>query len=57
MHQYIEEIKACGVRALRLDFTVEDGRETKKILELFSGGLLAPQDYAYTTGHYKKGVQ
>ena len=25
--------------------------------ELFSGGLLAPQDYAYTTGHYKKGVQ
>ena len=57
LHQYIEEIKACGVRALRLDFTVEDGRETKKILELFSGGLLAPQDYAYTTGHYKKGVQ
>ena len=57
LHQYTEEIVRSGALALRLDFTVEGRAETKGVLDLFCQGGSVPESYAYTTGHYKKGVQ
>ena len=37
--------------------TVESRTETQRVLDLFFGRIPVPEDYAYTTGHYKKGVQ
>ena len=45
-----------GVDALRLDFTIETGRELIKVLETcLDGGSLGQG--AYTTGHEKRGVE
>ena len=57
LHQYAEEIVRSGALALRLDFTVEGRAETKGVLDLFCQGGPVPESYAYTTGHYKKGVE
>lgn len=57
LHQYLKEIEDSGAMALRLDFTVESRTETQRVLDLFFGRIPVPEDYAYTTGHYKKGVQ
>lgn len=46
---------------LRLDFTVETGRETEEILRFFAkaleGTLAQPPYEAYTLGHEKRGVE
>lgn len=56
LHQYLPEIKGRGIRAVRLDFTVENSGETERIIRFYADGKGAsPKDY--TTGHYKKGVQ
>lgn len=56
LHQYLDEIKARHIRAVRLDFTDESCRELMAVLEFFTGGKGEPPS-SYTTGHYKKGVQ
>ena len=51
-----------GMRPMccRMDFTVENGRETAEIINLFrqlaSGAHREPAYKQYTTGHYKRGV-
>ncbi len=60
LHQAVGNWK--GEAALRLDFTVESGRETGEILayfaDLLSGKTSAPPPYPeYTTGHEKRGVE
>lgn len=53
LHQSLQEWREKV--DLRLDFTVEDGRETRQILEgLLEGGPLPYEEY--TTGHEKRGV-
>lgn len=56
LHQYLSEISGMKAAAVRLDFTDESPEETKKVIRFFSCGeeMAMP---AYTTGHYKKGVQ
>ena len=56
LHQYVQELLARNPRALRLDFTTESLEETKRVTAFYTeGGGMPPA--AYTTGHYKKGVQ
>lgn len=60
----LDELKKAGISDFRLDFTVEDNRQTEEILSLFqefSEGKR--QEYPkyfrnrYTNGHYKRGVE
>lgn len=56
LHQYMDQIRERGLRAVRLDFTDESGKRAAYLARFFAGeGGNAPD--AYTTGHYKKGVQ
>ena len=56
LHQYMDQIRGRGLRAIRLDFTDEGGKQTAYLARFFAGeGGNAPD--TYTTGHYKKGVQ
>lgn len=56
LHQYLPEIRERQIRALRLDFTEETPQRTKQLLRYFAAGEGLPPA-AYTTGHFKKGVQ
>lgn len=56
LHQYLDEIKQRHVRAVRLDFTDEPAADCRRLLRFFADGEGMPPA-AYTTGHYKKGVQ
>lgn len=56
LHQYLEEIRNRGLRAVRLDFTVESAAETGRVIRFFADAEGTPPA-SYTTGHYKKGVQ
>lgn len=49
------EGKRCGVKNLRLDFTIETGEEVINILRLYNEGNGAA--ISYTNGHYKRGVE
>ena len=52
-----QELKGWeGNAVLRMDFTLEDGKETEKILDSFIGGEPFPLG-EYTTGHEKRGVE
>lgn len=60
----LDELKKAGISDFRLDFTVEDQKQTEEILSLFqefSEGRR--QEYPkylknrYTNGHYKRGVE
>lgn len=58
------EIKRMGITGVRLDFTVEDEKRAREILELFRGfdeGRLdaypAQWQDRYTGGHYRRGVE
>lgn len=56
LHQYMDQIRGRGLRAVRLDFTDESGKKAASFARFFAGeGGSAPE--SYTTGHYKKGVQ
>ena len=60
LHGFLGEMAENGAALVRLDFLEESGRETEKILRLFSEGLSGSQvrpDYDFTTGHYRKGAQ
>ena len=58
------EIRRMGITGVRLDFTVEDERQAREVLELFRGfdeGRLdafpAQWKERYTGGHYRRGVE
>lgn len=60
----LKELKRMGITGVRLDFTVEDEKRAREILELFSGfdeGRLdacpAQWQERYTGGHYRRGVE
>ena len=53
LHGFLGEMAENGAPLVRLDFLEESGRETEKILRLFSEGLSGSQvrpDYDFTTG-------
>lgn len=55
-----EKIRALCPKRLRLQFSIESGRETSEILELAdrafaSSGEIVP-DFSYTQGHFKRGI-
>ena len=54
LHQSME--KWNGKVDLRLDFTIEPGEETSRILKAFWGRGEIPYS-EYTTGHEKRGVE
>ena len=53
-------MKALGISAIRLSFTLETPEETGKILEDFKaayrGGAVLHQ-YEFTKGHFKRGAE
>ncbi len=56
LYGQLENIKSMGFGALRLDFTVENAYEAKKILECYINGKELPiKDF--TNGHFKRGVE
>ncbi len=58
----VNEIKMLNPKGIRLQFSVEDGRETEEILELY-GKLFVENENAdlpsieFTRGHFKRGVK
>ncbi len=60
LHGYLGELAESVFAFLRLDFLEENGKETEDILRLFENGLSGKQvqpEYAFTTGHFRKGAQ
>ncbi len=55
---HAELSKWRGTVDFRLDFTIEDGEETAKILRYFTDGAWGERPFgAYTTGHEKRGAE
>lgn len=50
-----DKLMNMGVQHLRLDFTIESGKEVAKVLYLYNEGK--GQAIEYTNGHYKRGVE
>lgn len=62
LHGMAKEVRRLSPAAVRLSFTVESVRDTRKITESFleeyvSGRRPAEADYEFTRGHYKRGVE
>jgi len=64
LFSYLDEIKRAGVKHMRLDFTVEDPKQTAEVLEHFGGftagadtGSAGRRQEHCTNGHYKRGVE
>lgn len=55
LHNYEKEMKH-KIDIKRLDFTIEDGKMTKEILDFYLTEQKADFPLEYTTGHYKRGV-
>lgn len=55
LHRHLSQIAQDGAGAFRLDFTGESPAQTAEILRLFAEKKQTVP-YAYTVGHYKKGV-
>ncbi|MCH1983578.1 U32 family peptidase [Ruminococcus sp. OA3] len=55
-----QEVKELGVRAVRLNFTIEDSKRTAAIARLFSEaygmGKLPQYSGEFTKGHFRRGV-
>lgn len=52
-----EKLQKAGIRAFRLDFTIENPKETKRILEAWEKGEIPKEREKFTRGHYKRGVE
>ena len=57
-----EEISNLSPKALRLQFTIENGTQVKKILELYEDVFLKKRQskeppMAFTRGHFKRGIK
>ncbi len=60
LHDYLGEIVQAHPSAVRMDFLLENRKETEQLLRLFQKGMDGERtavDYAFTTGHFKKGAQ
>lgn len=62
LHEHFEEICSFSPRNLRLDFVVENGVQTREIVEFYIKLWKKEKSYqcpleSYTTGHYRKGVR
>lgn len=64
LHNHIHQLKQMNLHALRLDFTIEDGKTTAEVLSYFneqykiSAEKAAKPPYEeYTNGHWKRGVE
>ena len=56
----LKELSCCGYAGYRLSFTIEDKKETARILRLFSQavqGILPEEAMPFTKGHYQRGVE
>lgn len=56
----LKELSSSGYAGCRLSFTIEDKKETARILRLFSQALqgIFPEDaMPFTKGHYQRGVE
>lgn len=59
LHVQLENLKEQQYGSYRLDFTVESGSETRKILAYYcdtTNSVQFPLEH-YTNGHYKRGVE
>ncbi len=55
-----EDIRGAGISCLRMDFTVESGEETRKVLQYMQAALQGRRGQeikAATRGHFKRGVE
>ncbi len=50
-----EQIESLGPRAIRLEFSLEDGKQTEKVLALY--GKEQEPDFEFTRGHFKRGIK
>lgn len=61
LHGQLENIQKTGFGVLRLDFSLEDGRQTREVLAFYDKKLQgAAVDFTwkgFTNGHYKRGVE
>lgn len=62
LHGQMEYLMNMGYGAYRLDFTIEDAREVKEILDYYTSLWAGnkPDNFPlkeYTNGHYKRGVE
>lgn len=61
LHNHLEKIQKIGCQVLRLDFTLENAKQTRAVLEYYikkSKGMDADFIWKdYTNGHYKRGVE
>jgi len=53
----IYEIEKMGISSFRFEFTTEEGREVKDILNRFFAGQKLESKEGFTFGHYKRGVE
>jgi putative protease len=60
----MKDLQKAGIRAFRLEFTVEEPEQVQKVLQFFDDFAVGkvsryPEDWhdRYTTGHYKRGVE
>lgn len=56
LHKYLKDMRH-KVDAFRMDFTIEDSKNTKQILDLYMDKENSMEMSDYTTGHYKRGVE
>lgn len=64
LHHHMDSMKQMGISALRLDFTMESGKETERVIRFWQGLLEVPNSASaippykeYTNGHWKRGVE
>lgn len=62
LHGQLEGMERFGLKVYRLEFTLEDAEQTKKILDYYSRRIIEDKvcEYPYdefTNGHYKRGVE
>lgn len=61
LHKHKKELERLNCHVFQLRFTVETKEEVKKILSLYQDfadkGMIKEIDFAYTNGHFLRGVQ
>ncbi len=61
LFEHLDEIEELGVKAIRLDFTMESGQEVERILKSYISKLKEEKDVNcvedYTKGHFKRGIE
>ncbi|SET01164.1 U32 family peptidase [[Clostridium] polysaccharolyticum] len=60
--EHLEDIKNLGVSDVRLDFTMESGKEMERVLSCYTSYLRGKKEKSncvenYTKGHFKRGIE